>query len=185
MTADVPIEAQEAAIRAMSEAVRNPEALGPRLFGALQRIHGQHLRDEDWNGDPSKTAHAEGRKGLFKTGRLHKSLTGPSPDAVREVQGSTFTFGTNLFYARFLTSGAVIVPKWARALRFKVAGEWVSKDIVVLPAREFIGLLTSEDVDHVNDTVQDWLLSVGKEAAAAAGGDLDVKYAREVRGGGE
>jgi len=178
MSVEVPPEAMEAAIRAMAEAAQDPEEIGPRLFSILGRQHDKRIREGTWDGDPSKTAAAEGRKGLLKTGRLQRSLSGPSPDAVREIQGNLFTFGTTLPYARYLTDGAVIVPRFARNLKFKVAGEWKTKDLVILPAREFIGFLRNDEIEEVNEFLQAWLLQVGRDAARAAGGDLDITGAK-------
>lgn len=173
MTVEVPPEAMEAAIRAMAAAVQNPESLAPKLFAAVERVHARRARQETVE-PQSPTAHAEGRKTLWKTGMLWLSLIENTQHSIREVNGPSFSFGTTRPYAPYLRDGAVIVPRWARTLKFQIAGEWKSSDLVVLPPRDFIGLFTDQEVEEVNDVVRAWLLEVGREAAIAAGGDLQV-----------
>lgn len=75
----------------------------------------------------------KGRKGrpLRDSGRLFSSIHG---------SGGTrgFVVSTNVKYAHVQNNGAVIVPKTARALAFRVGGKLVFAKRVVVPARQFM-----------------------------------------------
>jgi phage gpG-like protein len=84
--------------------------------------------------DPYGRAWAKTIRGgviLAKSGRLRNSL--------RPVATSVgFTITTPVVYAAVHQHGAVIHPNKAKALRFKVNGQWVTKRVVLIPRRQYL-----------------------------------------------
>ncbi len=125
----------------------------PRWFDGPKRAlaeaaHAEVMRSFDTQTDPwgrpwkrSVRAELEGGETLSDTGRLRRSIT-------YRVLPEGFSIGTNVKYAATHQFGAVIKPKNAKVLRFRLPGgvgrrkggrgRWVSAKKVVLPPRPFI-----------------------------------------------
>jgi phage virion morphogenesis protein len=87
---------------------------------------------ERWK--PSLAAKLRGGPTLVEYGRLRGSITHVAGETEVEV-------GTNVIYAGPHQFGATIVPKKAKALRFRLpGGGFVTARKVTLPARPFLGL---------------------------------------------
>lgn len=61
-----------------------------------------------------------------------------------EVQGDTIVIGTNAVYGAIHQFGGIILPKRAKALRFMLGGELVTRKSVVIPARPYLGVSQSD-----------------------------------------
>jgi phage virion morphogenesis protein len=61
--------------------------------------------------------------------------------------------GTNRIYARVHQFGAVIVPKRAKYLRFRMANGWWYKSKVTIPSRPFLGL-DQRDEQEIGDVLE-------------------------------
>lgn len=68
-----------------------------------------------------------------RSGRWSGSLN--APPAVVTGSKVASTIGSNIVYARIHEFGGVIVPKKAKALRFKIGGSWITTNKVIMPAR--------------------------------------------------
>ena len=101
-------------------------------------------------------AATEGGKTLIKSSQLRTSIH-PEADA------TGWAVGTNAKHAATHQFGATrtIRAKRAKALRFQVGGQWVSKKQVkvTIPARPFLGL-TDDDWTEIKATIEDF---VGEE----------------------
>ncbi|HAE45847.1 MAG: phage virion morphogenesis protein [Tistrella sp.] len=64
--------------------------------------------------------------------------------------------GTNRIYAAAHQFGAIIVPKTAAQLVFEMAGRLFAADIVVIPARPYLGL-SQEDAEDMLDLAADYV----------------------------
>lgn len=114
-------------------------------------------RSKDPEGKKWKTsirAASEGGKTLIKTAQLRNSIHTKSDT-------SGFAIGTNLKYAathQFGEQGRTIRAKKAKALRFQMGGQWVSKKKVKvnIPARPFLGL-SDEDMQEIKGTIEDFI----------------------------
>ena len=134
-------------------------------FGALSALEERFATTTDPQGrpwPPSLRAQLEGGQTLSDTGRLRRSFS------ARVLGPAGFTLGTNVRYAAPHQFGAVIVPKRARCLRFRLAGgrgrrkggrgRWVSARRVALPPRPFFpeGDL-GRYADHMAEAIQAYL----------------------------
>lgn len=112
---------------------------------------------------PSLRAQLEGGQTLSDTGRLRRSFS------VQSVSERGFVIGTNVRYAAAHQFGAVIRPRRARYLRFRLAGgrgtrkggrgRWVTARVVVLPARPFFpeGRDLGEYAERMREAIAAWL----------------------------
>jgi phage virion morphogenesis protein len=131
-----------AAIRASGELSPVFDAIGARLmFKVDERF--QYQRGP--TGGPwvqSLRARLEGGETLTDRSILRKSIT-------RQVHRDHVLVGTNVLYARIHQFGGVIVPKVAKALKFRLAnGAFVVTQKVTMPARPFLGL-DAEDLEDI------------------------------------
>ncbi len=86
---------------------------------------------------------------LTESGRLRNSINSrPSDHSV--------LVGTNTIYAAVHQFGAVIKPKNASHLFFRIGGNLIVKDSVTLPARPFLGI-SDQDEAMVSETVFDFV----------------------------
>ncbi|UZX16555.1 phage virion morphogenesis protein [Thermus sp. PS18] len=108
---------------------------------------------------PSLRARLEGGQTLSDTGRLRRSFH------VTRIGPDGFTIGTNVIYAAPHQFGAVIRPRRAKYLRFRLAGgrgvrkggrgRWVTTDRVELPARPFFPVDDlGEYLDRIREAVE-------------------------------
>lgn len=86
----------------------------------------------------SRRAIEEGGQTLTKSARLRQSLSHRSSAKTAET-------GTNVVYAGVHQEGAVIRPKNAKALVFRVGGRFVTAQKVEIPARPFLGIGPEDD----------------------------------------
>ena len=112
---------------------------------------------------PSLRAQLEGGQTLSDTGRLRRSFS------VQSVSERGFVIGTNVRYAAAHQFGAVIRPRRARYLRFRLAGgrgtrkggrgRWVTASRVELPARPFFpeGHDLGEYAERMREAIAAWL----------------------------
>ncbi|MDR1946600.1 MAG: phage virion morphogenesis protein [Desulfovibrio sp.] len=91
----------------------------------------------------------EGGQTLVKMPRLKDSFG-------MEVTATSAEWGTNLKYAAIHQFGGVIRAKNAPALRFRIGGNWVSKQSVTIPARPFLGIDAEDEAEIVTIAVK-WL----------------------------
>lgn len=113
-------------------------------------------RSKDPTGKRWKTsirAASEGGKTLIQTAQLRNSIRAKS-------DASGFAVGTNLAYAATHQFGAerTIRAKKAKALRFRVNGQWISKQKVrvKIPARPYLGL-SEDDLQELKHSVEDYI----------------------------
>lgn len=102
-------------------------------------------------------AASTGGKTLIASSQLRSSIKSASDD-------TGFAVGTNVKHAathQFGEIGRTIRAKKAKALRFMVGGQWVTKKQVKvsIPARSFLGF-SEDDMQEIKGTVEDF---VGKE----------------------
>ncbi len=99
-------------------------------------------------------AASRGGKALIDTSQLRNSIKSQSDE-------TGFAVGTNVKHAathQFGEPGRTIRAKSSRGLRFQVGGQWVTKKQVKvkISARPFLGL-SSEDMDEIKDTVEEFV----------------------------
>ncbi|MFZ1680361.1 MAG: phage virion morphogenesis protein [Rhizobiaceae bacterium] len=157
------IEGSDAALAALGEAASRIGAarpmfdeIGTRLVGSTQ----QRFEDEAGpDGSPwprSIRAQFDGGKTLTDSKYLRKSFA-------HEAGDDRVAVGTTAVYAAIHQFGGTIRAKTARGLRFRVAGGFVSKQSVTIPARPFLGL---------SDTDERLVLKIAADHVARAfGGD--------------
>lgn len=113
-------------------------------------------RSKDPTGKRWKTsirAASEGGKTLIQTAQLRNSIRVKS-------DASGLAVGTNLVYAATHQFGdeRTIRAKKAKALRFRVNGQWISKQQVrvKIPARPYLGL-SEDDLQELKESVEDFI----------------------------
>lgn len=98
-------------------------------------------------------AATEGGKTLVQNAQLRNSIRSKS-------DASGFAVGTNVKHGATHQFGdeRTIRARRAKALRFKVGGQWVSKKQVKveIPARPFLGL-SEDDMEEIKGTVEDFI----------------------------
>ncbi|KAA5603221.1 phage virion morphogenesis protein [Roseospira marina] len=108
--------------------------------------------ETDPDGQPwpkSIRALSEGGQTLTDRRHLRGSITHEAgPTSVRQ--------GTNLIYARPHQLGALIKPKAAKALTFRIGGRTVQVQQVTIPARPYLGL-SAEDRTEAGEIIADWV----------------------------
>src|SRR5690606_39047061 len=82
---------------------------------------------------PSIRAQREGRQTMRVSSRLFMSLTHVATNGAVE-------WGSNVVYARIHQLGGVVKAKSAKALHFRIAGNWFTKQSVTIPARPYLGV---------------------------------------------
>jgi phage virion morphogenesis protein len=98
-------------------------------------------------------ARTEGGKTLRDIGRLFQSLTHIAGNGVVE-------WGSNAIYARIQQLGGTIRAKTAKALRFRIGGQWFMKQSVTLSARPYLGV-DAGDWDEIGAILTDHLARLG------------------------
>ncbi len=158
----IRIDGKDAALAALGRLVARAdrprgmfERIGASLVTSTQRRFEQGEGPDGSPWPPSIRALVEGGKTLIDSARLMSSITHRASDAGVEV-------GTNVLYAAVQQFGATITAKSAKALRFKVAGRWATKQQVTIPPRPFIGL-DQDDEREIVAIAQDWLRGEGAQ----------------------
>ncbi len=123
-------------------------AIGTELVAST---HMRFVSQKDPDGQPwhiLNTEYAKDKRNsriLTESGRLRDSINSrPGNDHV--------LVGTNVIYAAPHQFGAVIVPKSASHLFFRIGGEMVAAKKVTLPARPFLGI-SSDDQTAIAEIV--------------------------------
>lgn len=101
---------------------------------------------------PDGTAWAPNREGtsiLLQTGQNLLASVAFTSSAEEAVWGASWE------YAHVHQDGAVITPKTAQVLQFKVKGKTVHAKSVTIPARPFVGL-SDENRAEIDDLVSDF-----------------------------
>lgn len=141
----VLIEARSDGLEALNDGLRRMTALGERprpIWDAIGqygesstrlRFKNQVAPDRKrWL--PSIRARVTGGQTLVQKSRLLRSIT-------HSADNNGTSWGTNVIYAGTHQFGAVIKPKTAGALRFRIpGGRFVIVKKVTIPARPFIGV---------------------------------------------
>lgn len=104
---------------------------------------------DEWQ--PSARAAAEGGQTLVERGILRDSITYARLAGVGGVE-----VGTNVLYGAIHQFGGRVEAKTGKGLRFRVAGAWVRKAAVTIPARPYLGLSDDDEADLVA-IVDDWM----------------------------
>ncbi len=99
--------------------------------------------------DPEYAKDKRNSRILTESGRLRNSINSQASD--HEVR-----VGTNTIYAAAHQFGAVIKPKNASHLFFRIGGRLIKADSVTLPARPFLGI-SEQDEAMVSETVFDFV----------------------------
>lgn len=122
------------------------DAIGAYLVASAHRRFERQVGPDGKPWAPSIRAQIEGGWTLLDSGRLRASLTWLAGRHSVEV-------GTNVIYAAIHQLGGTIRAKNAPNLRFQIAGRWISKPSVVIPARPFLGI-DQEDELEIDAIVQ-------------------------------
>ena len=142
-----------ATLRGILARTKNPKGLldniGASLVASTEHRFetGTGVDGSPW--PESIRAQLTGGKTLVDTGRLRGSITHNATARMVEV-------GTNVIYAAIHQFGGDIVPKTAKALRFKVGGKWAMTKKVTIPARPFLGI-DEDDEKEIILIGEDWL----------------------------
>lgn len=145
MTVGIVIETSTTGLEALGSALSRMTGLGLRprpIWEAIGQYGESSTRlrfarqvDPDrrrWV--PSIRARVSGGQTLVHKARLLRSITHNSDN-------NGTAWGTNVIYARTLNDGAVIKPKNASALRFRIpGGGFVTVKKVTIPRRQFVGV---------------------------------------------
>lgn len=141
----VGLEGDGAALAALgraASAIGDPTPMFQDIGSMLVASTQQRFEDEAApDGSPwpmSIRAMTQGGKTLTDTALLKNSISFAASEDGVEV-------GTNVPYAGPHQSGAVIKARTPRGLRFQIAGQWVNKAQVTIPARPFLGLDADDD----------------------------------------
>ena len=156
ITIDVHLEEggdAQAALRRMAESLDDArevlEDIGRRLVASTVRRFERTAGPDGRPWPTSIRAREEGGLTLTDTGRLRGSIT-------HQVLPRAVRVGTNVPYAATHQFGAEIRPRRARALKFRVAGQWATKQSVSVPARPFLGV-SRDDEAEIARIVEDGL----------------------------
>ncbi|MEX2480199.1 MAG: phage virion morphogenesis protein [Gammaproteobacteria bacterium] len=155
--ARIQVTGQDEALEALQgyvERASNPRGMfdniGARLVVSTQR---RFERKQGPDGSPWPPAIREllgdGRPTLRVSGILVQSLTHNATESGVEV-------GTNVLYAAIHQLGGTITAKTSKGLRFKVGGQWATKQQVTIPARPFLGI-DEDDETEILAIARDWI----------------------------
>jgi phage virion morphogenesis protein len=132
--------------------LRRMMANAARPVSAMQVIAGlgenstrrRFRTQKDPEGNPWKKGRKTGGRTLTKDGHLSGSTS-------NRATSSEASWGVNRVYAAIHQFGGIIKPKSKKALRFKVAGGFVTTKQVTIPARPFLGISADDrdDILHV------------------------------------
>lgn len=100
---------------------------------------------------PSARAAAVGGQTLVERGTLRDSITHTVLPGAGGVE-----VGTNVRYGAIHQFGGRVEAKTDKGLRFRVAGQWIRKAAVTIPARPYLGLSDDDESDLVA-IVDDWM----------------------------
>ena len=129
---DAELERQLAALVERGGNLRRPmENIGMDMVATTTNAFERSQSPEGIPWPPSIAAD-EGRQTLVKSGDLRGSFSYVADEAA-------VIYGTNKLYAAIHQFGGTIVPKAAKALRFRIGKRWLQAQKVTIPARPFIG----------------------------------------------
>lgn len=116
-----------------SDMWRTMDAIGAYIVSSTQRRFDQQTGPDGQKWIPSIRARLEGGVTLQQSGQLKASLAWIAHRDSVEV-------GTGKIYGAIHQLGGVIHAKNVRNLRFLIAGHWVTKPSVAIPARPYLGI---------------------------------------------
>lgn len=126
------------------------KALTRAIAGRLESSTHERFETETApDGKAWKKSNKPGGKTLTVSGLLNQSISSAFDDKFAAV-------GTNLVYAGIHQRGGEIKPVNAKALRFKVGGQWVCAKSVKISARPFLGI-SDDDIDSIQNIVKRYL----------------------------
>lgn len=157
----------QTANQAMARLAAQPSLVQPALKNigvALVRSTRQRFADQkDPQGQPWKPLNPEyakakgGGKILQKLG-MRGGLLG---SIVWQLEGSTLQIGTNKIQAAVHQFGAVILPRNAPALVFRIGKKLIFAAEVTIPARPYLGI-SADDRTEIAEIVEDHVNQVWK-----------------------
>lgn len=136
----------DAALAGLLAAAEDPTDFYDAVGGALvASTHFRFEREVDPDGNPwppSLRAQLEGGRTLTDTARLSQSIT-------HQADRQGVSVGTDVIYAGVHQLGAVIRPRSARALRYRLPGGlgFRSSAEVTIPARPFLGVDQDDETE--------------------------------------
>ena len=115
-------------------------------FGSymLSEVHSRFENESDPEGEPwqqSYRAREEGGQTLSNSNILRQSMT-------YVHSANRLELGSALIYARIHQDGGEIRPKNAGKLAFSIGGQTIMTDLVVMPARPYLGF-TDQDSEEL------------------------------------
>ncbi|MEW9272976.1 phage virion morphogenesis protein [Gluconobacter oxydans] len=111
------------------------EAIGRELGDNTRRRFDTNIAPDGSPWAPLNPLYAENRKPLpilVQSGQLRQQLP-------TEVRGNTIIVGSSVKYGGVHQFGATIVPRTAKALRFRIGAKKFDVGKVVIPARPYLG----------------------------------------------
>lgn len=145
------------ALRKLAAGITNKrpilEAMGLQLESLTKRAFNEpNLRPAPWAN--KLTMDAEGRFSRTEPSRLRKNQLLVRSIRITALTNTSVTVGTDRIYAAVHQFGAVIRPKSARALAFKLSGQLVLAQKVTIPARPFFPWIGGSMVQAAQDKIR-------------------------------
>lgn len=141
----------EAALNGLNGIANAPlDELGEGIGRLVQEQTRRRIRDE--KEAPDGTAWKENAAEtsiLYASGALYRSID-------YAASWGSVKVGSALVYARIHQQGGKIEPKSAKALAFKIGGQFRMVKSVTMPARPYLGL-SSDNRSEIVETTEDWL----------------------------
>jgi phage gpG-like protein len=108
----------------------------------------------------------QGGRTMTDTGRLAASIT-------HEADEAGVAIGTNVAYGAIHQTGGTITAKTSSGLRFRVGGQWVTKQSVTIPARPFLGIDEDDEKEIEAISARFLAAAFGEEGNGAGGRNAD------------
>ena len=154
----IDLQAQEAlaALERVRQLGRQPRSMLRAIgVGLVANTQDRFDAEQDPDGNswaPLLPAYAPLKRGpgILREAGMRGGLQG---SITSEATDTEVVVGSNKIYAAVHQFGATIRPKRAKALRFQLAGGWVSRQSVFIPARPYLGL-SEADRDTMLDVTE-------------------------------
>jgi phage virion morphogenesis protein len=166
----ITLEGADEAIGALKEAAAKAqkprdlyEAVGELLLTSTDRRFELEITPDGSPWPPSIRAMMSSGKTLTDIGTLRGSM-------VAEASDTGVAVGSNTIYAAIHQLGGTIKSKTSKGLRFRIGGNWITKQSVTIPARPFLGL-NDEDATGIEALAANWVgLGAQVDGRVTAGG---------------
>ncbi|NTV01931.1 MAG: hypothetical protein HGB04_03985 [Chlorobiaceae bacterium] len=133
------------------DAVQRLQGAGPRIASALEKsVLSMAIKLRNHIKENKLTGQVLHVRSETLRGSIHYETDFSGSKKMAEV-------GTNVVYARIHEYGGEILPKNGKYLKFKIGGQWVSVDKVVLPKRSFLMSAVRELVPEIDAALKDAL----------------------------